>query len=473
MLFSKQQTLAGKTHKGTFLVRPGKELPGHLNLENTRRPKLMLYNQDETPWMGTANLPSQITGELSDGTKVSLLGCLMLGIEQPIFPDRIVGGAHHLQSEEESITAIKFAIHDARFLHWRSVFEIPLPEEVDADTNFIMGNNATTLFESETTLGRVLAQYCWEVSPSCKFPPVEPERDFQGHVIISLKFPDSVLLEAAWRAAQKILYFLGTVSNKPVDMAQAAIFKEIEPNSPLEIFPLHYHLRFCGSLSGDVELEPIVKDRRSLVNLFARWIDLGENDEETEKLWEARQRYCTSCLAMGPFVGPDRLISAANLFDLLPDSATHTEVRLQPEFREAIEAARHIFKKLPKENDCYLIRERGLSDLGRLGHPTLRTKIRTRAQMVINHFAPDFDRIIEIADLSVKLRNRYVHGDDNGNEPSLNELVICTKTLEFIFVVSDLLDAGWSAECFRKRWAAFEFVHIYLNRYNNFFDQLE
>ena len=479
MLFPIQETLAGQTHQGKFLVQSETDLLGYfelsgcLDLEDAKHPRLRLYNQDQTPWIGMTNLPSTITGELSDGTKVSMFDCSMLGFEQPIAPNFVIGGAHHLQSDDNSIVAITFAVNDTPFLQWGDIFKVPSLERQDENSSLNNGDSIVALFEIPTALGHVSIQYHRKASSLPLDLSDRPESDSLGHVVVLLTFPVSNSLDSAWESARKILYFLGVISGGPVEMAQAAIFAEVAPSSPLEILPLHYYLRFYGALSSNIELGPIVKDRNSIENLFEKWISLGEGSEEPGKLWEARRRYCTSCLTKVQFTDPDRLISAANLFDLLPDFKTYTEVQLQPEFRDAVETTRCIFRKLPKADDCYLTRQRGLDALANLKRPTLKTKVRTRAQIVIEHFAPNFDRIVEITNRAVDLRNRYVHGNNDRKEPSLCELVLCAKTLEFIFVVADLLESGWDVQQFREQWELFTFVHVYLHRYNEYVNQAE
>ena len=64
------------------------------------------------------------------------------------------------------------------------------------------------------------------------------------------------------------------------------------------------------------------------------------------------------------------------------------------------------------------------------------------------------DKFVELSTViqeAVKCRNHYVHGDKSrvyfDDDPDI--MIFLTATLEFIFAVSDLIEAGWDA----KTWS--------------------
>jgi hypothetical protein len=146
----------------------------------------------------------------------------------------------------------------------------------------------------------------------------------------------------------------------------------------------------------------------------------------------------------------DRLISAANMFDILPSSAVPSTVCLSDEVKKAKAACRKIFKALPKTMPE---RESVLDALGRVGKANLKQKIRHRARLICEVIGDRFPDLSWVTDEAVNCRDRYVHGGKssfNYNE-HFSSVVFLTKTLEFVFVASDLIEAGWDAKAWSER----------------------
>jgi len=135
----------------------------------------------------------------------------------------------------------------------------------------------------------------------------------------------------------------------------------------------------------------------------------------------------------------DRLIAAANIFDILPSSVIPSKIDLSPELKDAKKQAREIFKPLPMS----LERDSLLNAIGRLGTRTLKQKIRYR----INETKIDayFPSITDVLDEAVNCRNHFVHGTESKVDYLSNSqvFIFLTNTLEFAFGVSDLIDCGW------------------------------
>jgi ApeA N-terminal domain 1 len=146
---------------------------------------------------------------------------------------------------------------------------------------------------------------------------------------------------------------------------------------------------------------------------------------------------------------PDRLIGAANMFDILPASAVPDDVLLSPEITQARAQSRALFKSLSPAPE----RDSILSALGRLGKPALKHKVRYRAQKLVaigNEWFPD---LYTVTDEAVNCLNYYVHGTTSSFDYDRNfDLVtFFTNTLEFVFAVSDLIEAGWDFRAWAMR----------------------
>lgn len=138
----------------------------------------------------------------------------------------------------------------------------------------------------------------------------------------------------------------------------------------------------------------------------------------------------------------DRLVGAANMFDILPKGCFPVGVDMPEDVTATRDKARELFKALPAST----LRDRALGDLGRLGKPNLKSKVRHRASIVLPVTAGRFPDLELVLDQAVDARNHYVHGSDASVARAhfYNQtLAFHTETLEFVFAVSEFVEAGW------------------------------
>ena len=138
----------------------------------------------------------------------------------------------------------------------------------------------------------------------------------------------------------------------------------------------------------------------------------------------------------------DRLVAAANMFDLLPSDTYGSKPALSEDLDTAKQKARELFRVLPESQERNYV----LGCLGRIGGWTLKSKIRHRAESLVNTIGALIPNIDDVIREAVALRNDYVHGPSHGYKQRRRQLVFLTDSLEFIFLVSDLVDAGWDIE---------------------------
>jgi hypothetical protein len=139
-----------------------------------------------------------------------------------------------------------------------------------------------------------------------------------------------------------------------------------------------------------------------------------------------------------------RLVSSANMFDILPASAVPKDVELSDELQKAKAETQRFFEALPQSAERHSV----LSVLGRLGKANLKHKVRHRGQIVLKEAGevlfPDLLLVLEEA---VNCRNHYVHGSRakiDYQEHFFETVPFFTDALEFVFAASDLIEAGWN-----------------------------
>lgn len=182
---------------------------------------------------------------------------------------------------------------------------------------------------------------------------------------------------------------------------------------------------------NDILLAP---DRRpeEFTKVAAGWMN------STENMLDPRERFATA------FFGPysiNRIVGAANMFDLLPESHAPTTKEVDAPLRDAVIQCRKIFSDLPES----FARQSVLSALGRIGKASLRDKIYYRAEKIIAVAGRKFPELHLPCHQAVICRNHYVHGSKRAfdYQENITEFAFITDTLEFVFAVSDLLDLGW------------------------------
>ena len=177
---------------------------------------------------------------------------------------------------------------------------------------------------------------------------------------------------------------------------------------------------------------------------------------------ESRGRFF-GCFADQHYYTADRLVAAANMFDILPASAVPPDVDLSEEQKAARDAARKLFLALPQSAE----RDSVLGALGRMGKCNLKHKIRHRAKWVVEQAGRQFPELERVCDEAVNCRNFYVHG----TEPSFDyeahseAKTFFTETLEWVFAASELIEAGWNIGAWLKRGSSMssQFARYHIN----------
>lgn len=168
----------------------------------------------------------------------------------------------------------------------------------------------------------------------------------------------------------------------------------------------------------------------------------------------------------------DRLIGAANMYDLLPEERVPNEEELSPNLSSAITDALATFRKLDQSS----ARDSILSALGRTGKPSLKTKILHRAHIVKEAMGLPFRKLDLACHHAVLCRNHYVHGSKAGfdYDENFSSFAYLIDTLEFIFSAADLIECGWRPEEYLSRHGTrSHFARRYIKDYDSRLSALE
>ena len=169
----------------------------------------------------------------------------------------------------------------------------------------------------------------------------------------------------------------------------------------------------------------------------------------------------------------DRIVAAANMFDLLPDEDKPASSELPQKVQSTIDCA---MQEIRKEMDQGSQRDDLLTSLGHLKSSTtrLRATISHRADIVIQLIGEDrLPNINADIRLAVNCRNYYTHGRassevDFGDPTTVWYLAV---TLEFIYMVSELTLCGWDPSKSIK--GGFHPYEAYLREHDSWRNQTE
>lgn len=191
---------------------------------------------------------------------------------------------------------------------------------------------------------------------------------------------------------------------------------------------------------GDVLLDPGAQ-KEEFAKVLSGWLDSASS------MGDARSR-CASTFHSGSY-GVDRIVGAANMFDLLPDTHIPSKITPDKQTRDAVKESRKRFKALPDS----FARQSMLSALGRVGTASLRDKICHRADILTMADSERFAELHLPCSQAVLSRNHFVHGSEAGfnYREEFTAFAFLTDTLEFVFAASDLIELGWDYNSWREK----------------------
>lgn len=408
---------------------------------------------------------------------MTLVGCLQISQEArtrplqgdrtysaTIFPHFIAEGRVHLPQGEPSIRAVHFTFEDADSLfHDFDAFGSLLdaspfieaivaaqakqygrPIHIGPTPEIAYFTGRYLIVEVDTVLGKIRAEHC-PTTPMGGPRGVRIDNQISICIIPNQPTTFGEAVERIYPMLRFITIAVGRAQNLPmfsIDVGSA------EASQRLDVYWSNHPKRWSrDSLrrkpdSGDLPLDPVNRPEE-FVAVLGSWT---KADSERRS---ARVRLNDSFIRQS-FYPIDRLVGAANAFDLLPKSAVPDEVQLTAAVGDAKERCRTIFRSLPRSDERQTI----LGALGRLGQATLKQKIRHRAKIITRATGDQYFQSLDFAcDRAVDCRNFYVHGapvkfDLESPSPHFSFL---TDTLEFVFAASELIEAGWSILPFLKR----------------------
>lgn len=410
-----------------------------------------------------------ISGILHSLKKVSLIDCHLSGRGQKfgagehqhfneLTPHYVLVGDRHLDPTELAVQQISLLVDDAEALFpdhdafgtsfeadkhmdalaedYETAVHRPLRRGPSPRIYFFGGE--TEIVSVDTDIGRFSVRHVQSVSSSQH----SNDFGFKCRTWLALEFVEAVSFELAVERTSDLLRFIEIMAGRTQNLERMTVYAphEGQPAS----FDVHWQFRPSRQPDWenprvsniDLLINPII-DRSAFETLLKNWAEL----DAQRKLPRCRS---SQLLGRQRIFDPDRLVAAANMFDLLPDDALPPRPELGDNILQAKQTARKLFKTLPHSDE----RQSVLLALGRIGNQTLRQKISHRAKLVDDRIRPRLPHLDLVVSEAVTMRNYFVHGSspafDYAKYSGMSSFL--TEALEFIFTASDLIDAGWNIQ---------------------------
>ena len=450
------------TYSGKFKILPDTDATGSLTIAGPNS-SLRVWSEDDT------FIDERVTvkGYLQNLKKVSLSDCWPSGGIQhsthneseqtwhcTLRPRLIVIGNDYLLPNDKEIVEANFAFDDAAKLFYaRDVFGIVNPykdkdvasliekigelenRKIESGPRPIIAyfNGKFDIVSIDTVIGNIsVYRRIGE-----RFDPFNGVR-IENQITIKLKFPEPVDSDYAVQSVVKLLRLFEIIIGRPQNITSLSFFKGEEERLAERFEAIQCNLPIYEkndeerNSNLDILINPIQR-KEEFSHMTANWLERYETWED------AYSRFFNGFFKQRRY-DIDRLVGAANMFDILPDTALSPKTEIPEDLKSATARCRDIIRELPSSPD----RDSLLSALGRVGSNTLKQKIRHRAKILVDAIGDAFPEIFWVIDEAVNCRNHYVHGGPLRIDSSKigMALVFFTMTLEFVFAASALVEAG-------------------------------
>ena len=455
------EELRHNSRLGKFNVAPDRKVNGSLHLDG---PNTTLCVWDDSPLSFEFSAEQSITGVLHDRTKISLYECVITDKTSygyklgnisdcySIFPHYVVRGYRHLSDTDRLVSRARFLLGDAATL-FHDTWAFGTSRDRESILRFVESQNKgkgrqvtvgdypwvgyytgrERIFSSDTDIGTISASHV-----ITEFWPTSGIR-LQSKIFVDIKFAEHISFRDMTSRIWQTLKFFELIIGRTQNLVEFTITvgtdeeqEELEVHA--SIWPRRQRLEgSIGPHVGDV-LVDAVRNPEHFADVLAAW--MARDDVRGD----ARGR-CFRAWQDPTYYDADRLIGAANVFDLLPGTDFPDMKHLPADLLSAVEKAKGTFRHLAPGPD----RDGILGYLGRVGKWSLKEKIHHRSQILLDKIEQRLPEFSVVTDEAVNCRNHYVHGSstriDFRAEPNIRDFL--TDTLEFVLVASDLVEAGW------------------------------
>lgn len=276
---------------------------------------------------------------------------------------------------------------------------------------------------------------------------------------VTIDFDDSpATIDEAWDKIREVRQFFGWIMGFAPSWKDVRLFtsrlgkkgyhitEDGRPDVGILAFGPNEWVEQSGRNHDFATLIDATKHQEHFRKIMRIWFDRNQNVERRN----ANIRYFGTLRGMiGQGTVEDRVVSAANTFDLLPTCDKPKRYSMSKTLSEILHDTRN---RIRSECTHSYERDEVLNSLGRIETgATLRNVVEHRAKVIEAKF--NIKKLVDLKQLirqAVYCRNYYTHGSSGKTQGTLDfsdprVVLFLTRTLEFIYATSELVLCEWNA----------------------------
>lgn len=406
---------------------------------------------------------SRIYGKTQDNKTLSLLNCL--GSDSRTFgagsstyssviqPHIALTGSRSVDPDTDSFSSISLVVGGSHtLLGWFESFGyIHFPDDelisklnthehspsFDSEHNPILAyfNGDFNIFSQDTGLGIISAGNHIYAGGGFSSDGVS----IKNNVILKIEFHSSKTLNEALNSAHKVSLFLR------FNAGEGVYFKDISIDDDSgETFQVLYNTYSWGEVPEESKPNNPLIDiaNNQFPKVLKTWFSHDERDIVRYSFYDV--------FLKGRSYSSDRLINAANMFDIFPAPQHDSKKTLTKQETEKTDKLKRYIKE--EFADLESIKNSLLMSIGFLTRKSLKDRVNERLDIVKNYLISrgfDLKDIELVLGLAIKTRNYHVHGTEF-KQLTLHQMhqfqILFTCFFELIYALSELIECGWGKE---------------------------
>jgi hypothetical protein len=485
-----------KQHLAHFTVH-GADHAGALNLDgpNTR---LDIFSDD------FLHLKDEemacVRGVSKEGVSISAIYCVPLVISGSatyhgkqkryitLRPNYVVLGPGYLEPKENVVTSVSFTFSEANNLiyDWgtfgsilrkhrmsfgqlreilRGVRKRPKRRRRGGDLNLYYRWGRDPILEADCDIGKIEV---WNATREAM--PSPSGLDVHNRVRVTCRFANPLNLDEALRIRHQLMVLFELAAQGRQNVEDITLeHKDMPQGSPLAFYASNEERKKVDELMPTDALVNGGLHEDEFSRILVGWMNSALDRSA------ARRRFIDG-FRHGRSFNTDRLVGAANAFDLLPATDFIKQGALPPEVETLLAELENQVKSAAKGSAAVNEhKERLLNNLGLVRGLNLRNKVLQRWATVPGCITSRLLAMPEAIVHSVRARNFFVHGSaiNTSTEDMFALAPFFTDTLEFVFGTSELCRCGWDAERWAKEGYSLSHYKSYISNFPEYMKRVD
>jgi hypothetical protein len=416
---------------------------------------------------------SNIYGKTDKNQYISLLNCLgdestyqsnnQSSYSCEVYSHTMIMGNEKIVPESDKFTSISLTVGNPLKLFMRlksfGYVNVPDPKLIDVlneqkytprfDTEkrtiIAYFNGDFDIFEQDTKLGKIKAHNIIHHGSLGSVTGVTIE----NKIMVTIDFHNGVSLDEAFKRANLVTLFFRFIGGQGLYFKDISLRKIEHEHNEFTVYHDSCNWGKEEDEEDDFYTRPLINvTNHSFLEILKNWFDKDDRESVRYSFYNTYFREIYS---------PDRLITAANMFDIFPIADNDKKKIIHPDADLLIKNLKNHLKT--EFSDFDEIRNSLLQSIGSITRKSLKERVLDRIEIIRPHLighvvcVEDIKFIIGIA---IKSRNYHVHGTKYKKltpEKLFEFQSLFIDTFEYIYAISELIECGWQGSETPLSWS--------------------